>query len=238
MDESPTPIAEIPNEKCVAIAVNDVDVTCHDEPETWSNVDLSSASPNSTLEPCNKELSSSAPPELVQLSACSIGLEFTDDVSLLNAVPCWSDAETIQKWDLEWEQYQGDPEWLRRGESGELPEELVYRPTSAFHNPTVALPTPNTPLIIYVAPTPQEVLASDPLSIECPTKLSPSDRHHVEIMDAFRHLTMLKTDYQAANQAMAAQEAARHNIHTQLVDRSIHDLMNLLCQVPDASVPQ
>jgi len=37
---------------------------------------------------------------------------------------------------------------------------------------------------------------------------------------------------------MAAQEAARHDTHTQLVDRSIHDLMNLLCKVQDASVPQ
>jgi len=76
---------------------------------------------------------------LVQLSNLDIEMAFTDDVLLLNALPCWSQAEIMQQWDLEWERHHGDPEWERRAEFGELPEELVYRPASDFSTPKVIM---------------------------------------------------------------------------------------------------
>jgi len=89
----------------------------------------------------------------------------------------------------------------------------------------------NTPFTNDVPPTNQQVSVADPLAVACPTELSPSERHHLEMMDAFRHLKMLNTNYQAANRASAAQEAARHDTHTQLVHSSIDGLINLLCKV-------
>jgi len=99
---------------------------------------------------------------VVPVSTLEMDMELADDVLLSDAVANWSQAEIMMNWDLEWERYQGDTEWERRSEFGELPEELVYRPASAFHNPTVAMPTPKTPPITDVAPTTQEVSASFP----------------------------------------------------------------------------
>jgi len=144
---------------------------------------------------------------LVPLNTLEVEMEFTDDFLLLNAIPCWSQAEIMMHWDLEWERHQGDPDWERRAEFGELPEELVYRPASNFHTLTVTMPVLNAPPTNDAPATLQEV-AADPRVVETFTELSPAERDHLEMMDAFRHLKLLSANYQLANLASAELEAA------------------------------
>jgi len=115
-----------------AIVVSDVEIEVSTGPlnPEWSlNVRspyVAASSPSMSLDPSTGIATQAGViinhvPDLVQLSAFDVAIEFTDDASLLNALPCWSDAEIIQQWDLEWERSQGNPEWLRRGELRELP---------------------------------------------------------------------------------------------------------------------
>jgi len=176
-------------------------------------------------------------PDLVQLSACSIAFEFTDDVSLLNAVPCWSDAELIQQWDLEWERYQGDPEWLRRGEFGELPEELIDRPASAYRAPDVKMPVLNATPTNIMPHSLQEITTHHP-AVDAPPEHSPSDHDHLEMMDALGQLKLINSRYHLANVAAAEVEATRHRHHTELVHRRLDTIIDLLWMAHDAKHPQ
>jgi len=126
-------------------------VDCSTEQATLSDVILHTAAPNTPLSPGKRDLS--VPPPLYLVAESNTGyvdvapdhtiwpivlnydgvpssIEFTQDASLLAALPSWSNAEIIQDWDMQWEKNLGFTD---------LPEELelVYRPASAYTNQVI-----------------------------------------------------------------------------------------------------
>jgi len=135
----------------IAVTLNDVDVKCSPRPATYSNVILSNTAPNTLWSPDKRDLSLPTPfdpvaesntghvevvsdhtnwPVVINYDGAPPSLDFTQDTSLLSALPCWCNAEIIQDWDMQWEQNLGFTD---------LPEELelVYRPASTYTNPVV-----------------------------------------------------------------------------------------------------